>query len=226
MLLLDGVVQILETFTDYEQLVVSLPAQHEIFVSPSLSLVMSVLSAIPVDLVKRCYLPQLATWLAALPVQREGPGSVDGTGWVDCTGSVDDQSKQQKLRMEMYRRRIAAYVEGKNEHTGTADRDRGKLAGDIAEGRSLSVLGLVLSEDFKHENDCYQVGVPMPLATSSILLVHKIVPYARFSMLDAVTNLFGLRCNPVLYATISSGTLTRAVAARQDTRKVLERSLH
>lgn len=172
MLLLDGVVQILETFTDYEQLVVSLPAQHEMFVSSSLNLVMSVLSAIPDDLVKRCYLPQLATWLAALSVQREGPGSVDGTGSVHSTGSVDGQSKHQKLRMEMYRRRIAAYVERKTEDTGNADRDRGKLAGDIAEGHSLCVLGLVLSEDFKNQDDCYQVGVSLLLAISSIL-VHK-----------------------------------------------------
>lgn len=152
MLLLDGVVAILETFTDYGQLVVSLPVQRERFVSPSLGLVMSVLSAIPDDLVKRCYLPQLATWLAALPVQREG------TEWADCTGSVDDQPKQLLLRMEMYRRRMAAYVEGTTEHTGNADCDGGKLAGDIAEGRSLCVLGLVLSEAFKHEDDCYQVG--------------------------------------------------------------------
>ena len=151
MLLLDGVVQILEAFTDYGQLVVSLPAQHERFVSPSLSLVMSVLSAIPEDLVKSRYLPQLATWLAALPVQCGSSGSVVGTG------SVNDDSKQHTLRMEMYRRRMAAYVEVEAEHAGNADCDSNMLAGDIAEGRSICVLGLILSEGFKHEHDRYEV---------------------------------------------------------------------
>lgn len=142
MLLLDGVVQILEAFTDYEGVALASPLPSGGFTSarntdvdhsnpsiPSLGVVLAILSAIPVDLAKHRYLTRLATWVAGL-LQRGDTLSVK---------SPDDHT----LWLGMYRELIAVYLQGR--------------VGHLADGRNLCLLGLLLSEGFALEDDRDQV---------------------------------------------------------------------
>ncbi|CAN0469110.1 unnamed protein product, partial [Ectocarpus sp. 12 AP-2014] len=70
-LLLDGVVRLLVDYTDYEELAV---CYSQPSLSTSLGLVTSVLSALPLELVRDRYLPLLATWVGRLPLELD-----DGT---------------------------------------------------------------------------------------------------------------------------------------------------
>ncbi|CAN0415390.1 unnamed protein product, partial [Ectocarpus sp. 8 AP-2014] len=68
---LDGVVRLLVDYTDYEELAV---CYSQPSLCPSLGLVTSILSALPLELTRDRYLPLLATWVGRLPL-----GPDDGT---------------------------------------------------------------------------------------------------------------------------------------------------
>lgn len=168
MLLLDGVIHILIAFTDYEK--VGRPSstlegrplaggpgegRYEALgeQEPSfslLNLVAAVLSAIPGDLVKSRYLPQLASWVAGL-----------------CRGCSDTPAMQDaeehtlwlgvyKKRMERSLRQDVVPKTGKMEELGANAGNGGLLRGD-GEGRSLCLLGLMLSEGFAQKGERDQV---------------------------------------------------------------------
>lgn len=155
MLFLDGVVRVLVDYTDYEELAV---CYSQPFLCPSLSLVTSVLSALPLELARDRYLPLLATWVGGFPL-----GLDDGSPLV--VASVQDGAAPLGLftrRLEDFlgRRRSARPGGG----GGGGDGEPAGYSG-IAEGRSLCLLGLVLSESLVlREYDRGEVGCAAPPA--------------------------------------------------------------
>lgn len=173
MLFLDGVVRVLVDFTDYESLVLSssLPSS-----CASLSLVTSILSAIPLELVRDRYLSQLAAWVAGFPL---------GSGGEVAEHGLDDETKAWlslfARRVEVFlgrRRRRAGRHRSPDEPLGSFERGGsgnggyggeggdggdggnggGLLGKGIAEGRSICLLGLVVSEGFAAREDRDQVN--------------------------------------------------------------------
>lgn len=150
-LLLDGVVNILTAYTDYGQLVPPPSTTDGIFdqqdrSSASLDLLMSILPAIPLDLVKHRYLPQLATWVEDWPLQ-------DG-----CTLGVKN-AEECAVWLQVFRRLLEAYLRGRTgQLVGAGGKGAGeKLTWSNAEGRKLGLLGLVLSQGFAALADRDQV---------------------------------------------------------------------
>lgn len=168
-LLLDGVIHILGAFTDYANLgrssstlegqpLAGRPEErrHEVLGEqdssfPLLNLVAAVLSAIPGDLAKERYLPQLASWVASLfrgrsdsPVMQDAE---EHTLWLGVY----------KKRMERYLRQDVVPKTGNVGELGAKAGSSRLVRGDD-EGRSLCLLGLMLSEGFSRENERDQVN--------------------------------------------------------------------
>lgn len=161
-LLLDGVMNILEGFTDYEQLALSSLTLNdrestsgirdnrspcEQGQSPtSLPIIMNVLSAIPADLVSHRYLPKLAAWVAGLPFQLGDT-------------LVVQHGEDHTIWLSEYKRRMEAYLSRRSRHRASLSIEGGSeiLTGGVTEGQSLCLLGLMLSEAFALQDDRDQV---------------------------------------------------------------------
>ncbi|CAM9835777.1 unnamed protein product [Ectocarpus sp. 13 AM-2016] len=146
-LFLDGVVRLLVDCTDYGELAV---CYSQPSLSTSLGLVTSVLSALPLELVRDRYLPLLATWVGRLPL-----GLDDGTPLV--AASVQHEAGAPPLGL--FTRRLEAFL-GRSRLAspgGGGDGGPAGCYGGVAEGRSLCLLGLVLSEVLVLREDRDQV---------------------------------------------------------------------
>lgn len=163
-LLLDGVVHILEAFTDFEKVALSSSVRDDgvqvgrledrgdgMFDDegrslPLLGFVMAVLSAVPADLVKHRYLPQLAAWVAGFPLQFD-----------DAT--VEQKAEGHTLWLGVFKRQVQTFLQQRAGHLADLSVESGsaRLARGSREGRSLCLLGLMLSEGFSDQYDRDQV---------------------------------------------------------------------
>lgn len=159
-LFLDGMVRILETFTDYgdvalcssdsnHQALDERPGEQSDQEPRSVRLVMSVLRAIPDDLVKSRYLPHLSTWFE---------GFSTGNGY----GGGTQRQAEQKLWVGVYQRQLESFLHQRVANSenlpGSNKEDRIDMPDRRGgEGRSLCLLGLVLSERLSLRHDREQV---------------------------------------------------------------------
>lgn len=177
-LLLDGIVYILEVFTDYEQVAPSSmiregwgvqiasggrQATNEDSTEETrfVDIVLNILAVMPEDLIKSKYLPQLSSWVAGLsPRLRHA--------------LQETEVKREAPWIELLRRRIQNYL-----HTGLRDPNRPATPGpgssrvsqeaSESEGRSICLLGLVLSDYLGDKGYREQVlwSAQIPLMTHS-----------------------------------------------------------
>ena len=166
MLFLDGIMKVLVDFTDYGALVLSPSPTSS---CPALGLVTSILLAVPLELARGRYLAQLAVWVAGFPLESD-----DDTP-PSRAALQQQQQQQQRTRQEeeekqnrrwltlftsqverfLGRRRQSSWPRRAPEQGGCGG---GGGGGGGAGGRSLCLLGLVLSEGFALREDRDQVS--------------------------------------------------------------------
>ncbi|CBJ49268.1 expressed unknown protein [Ectocarpus siliculosus] len=179
-LFLDGVVRLLVDYTDFEELAV---CYSQPSLCPSLGLVTSVLSALPLELARDRYLPLLATWVGRLPL---GPDA--GTPLV--VASVQHGAAP---LLGLFTRRLEAFL-GRSRSTspgGGGDGGPGGCYSGVAEGRSLCLLGLVLSEGLvlREDRDEILAGGLSPLVRVLRKCWHE--PYVSPETVEAALVVFG-----------------------------------
>ncbi|CAM9393468.1 unnamed protein product [Ectocarpus sp. 6 AP-2014] len=179
-LFLDGVVRLLVDYTDYEDLAV---CYSQPSLCPSLGLVTSVLSALPLELARDRYLPLLATWVGRLPLVPD-----DGTPLV--VASVQHGAAP---LLGLFTRRLEAFL-GRSRSTspgGGGDGGPGGCYSGVAEGRSLCLLGLVLSEGLvlREDRDEILAGGLSPLVRVLRKCWHE--PYVSLETVEAALVVFG-----------------------------------
>ncbi|CAN0175738.1 unnamed protein product, partial [Scytosiphon promiscuus] len=148
-LFLDGIVRLLLGFTDYGELALSIPSRPpSSSLPPPLPLVASILSALPLELVRDRYLSQLATWVAGFSLGRRLSTSGDST-----------DEREQRFPWLMFTRRVEGFLGRRRSTGGGHGRGDAGLAErrGISEGRHLCLLGLVLSEGFAIREDRSQL---------------------------------------------------------------------
>ncbi|CAN0388651.1 unnamed protein product, partial [Ectocarpus sp. 8 AP-2014] len=179
-LFLDGVVRLLVDYTDYEELAV---CYSQPSLCPSLGLVTSVLSALPLELARDRYLPLLATWVGRLPL-----GPDDGTPLV--VASVQHGAAP---LLGLFTRRLEAFL-GRSRSAspgGGGDGGPGGCYSGVAEGRSLCLLGLVLSEGLvlREDRDEILASGLSPLVRVLRKCWHE--PYVSPETVEAALVVFG-----------------------------------
>lgn len=162
MLFLDGLVRVLVDFTDYGSLALSSDPSSSSSSSSctSLSLVSSILAAIPLELVRDRYLPQLADWVTAFPLGSGDTGARVGI----VEHRHDDAATTTAPWLLLFTRRVEAFLgrrrAGSGGNGGNGGNGGGGLLGKgIAEGRNICLLGLVLSEGFAARENRDQVKI-------------------------------------------------------------------
>ncbi|CAM9905591.1 unnamed protein product, partial [Hapterophycus canaliculatus] len=163
-LFLDGIVRLLVGFTDYGELALSFPSQpSSSCLPPPLLLVASILSALPLELVRDRYLSQLATWVAGVSLGRRPAPAEDG----DDNGSLpaavatarrNTGEEGQRSHWLVFTKRVEGFL-GRRRSARSGGGGHGGGDGGpverrgISEGRHLCLLGLVLSEGFAIRED-------------------------------------------------------------------------
>lgn len=153
LLLLDGVIKMLEAFTDYENPSLFIHMGNDVYPNRSgdgnasedepspqtLEIVMDILSAIPGDLITHRYLPQLARWVSNFRYRR------------DSTSENQDPEEHVLWSVE-FKGRLETYLSWRKRRNtaqrGTRDGEGRNLEAQSVEGLKLCLLGLVLSESF------------------------------------------------------------------------------